>query len=223
MQLSAVILAGGQSRRMGRDKAWLELEGQSLLSRALATVRAAGITEIFISGRADTDYSALDCPVLLDREPGAGPLAGIERALAASAAPLTLVLAVDLPHMTTAFLQTLAQNCAPDAGVVPEIRGQLEPLAAIYPKRCQALALDCLRQGRRAARHFAELCRAAGAVHTFPVPTQHLRCFDNWNTPQDLRLHELEPMLPNRHPEHQCQPTHQPLKLSSCPPPRAAH
>src|SRR5215471_18172273 len=100
MNLSAVILAGGESSRMGRDKAWVELDGQPLLEHALMTVRSSGISEIFISGRAGTDYSRLRCPVLLDRESGSGPLAGIERALETTQAALTLVLAVDLPRMT---------------------------------------------------------------------------------------------------------------------------
>src|SRR5689334_8147321 len=93
MNLSAVILAGGESRRMGKDKAWLEVGGQPLLARALSTVRRAGIKEIFISGRSGTDYSVLRCPVLFDREPGCGPLSGIERALEVASAPLVLVLA----------------------------------------------------------------------------------------------------------------------------------
>ena len=69
MDLSAVILAGGESRRMGRDKAWMELEGQPLVALAVEKVRALGVTEIFISGRAGQDYSALTCPVLFDLKP----------------------------------------------------------------------------------------------------------------------------------------------------------
>ena len=69
MNFSAVILAGGQSRRMGQDKAWLEVGGQPLITRALTVLRAAGIQEIFVSGRAGVDYSALRCPVLLDLHP----------------------------------------------------------------------------------------------------------------------------------------------------------
>src|SRR5580765_4688037 len=98
MNLSAVILAGGESRRMGKDKGWLEVDGQPLLARALSTLRDSGINEILISGRAGIDYSSLHYPVLLDLEPGCGPLSGIERALEAARAPLLLVLAVDLPN-----------------------------------------------------------------------------------------------------------------------------
>jgi molybdopterin-guanine dinucleotide biosynthesis protein A len=187
MNIGAVILAGGQSSRMGRDKAWVEFEGQPLIVRALGTLRDSGITEIYISGRADTDYSALQRPVLLDREPGFGPLGGIERALEASHAPLMLVLAVDLPRMTAEFLRKLGGDCDPLTGIVPTSGDRIEPLAAIYPKRCHTIARECLLKRRRAAQDFADASRREGAVRFFAVPDADLRCLENLNTPSDLR------------------------------------
>jgi molybdenum cofactor guanylyltransferase len=186
MNLSAVILAGGESRRMGQDKAWLEVDGQPLLSRALSAVRAAGIREILISGRAGTDYSALDCPVLFDLEPGRGPLGGIERGLHAATSPLVLVLAVDLPRMTAAFLRQLAGHCEPLTGAVPVLKGEPEPLAAIYPRRCHQLVLECLLKCRLSARDFVEACRREHAVRPFTVRAADAPCFANWNTPADV-------------------------------------
>ncbi len=186
MNLAAVILAGGESRRMGQDKAWLHFGGLPLIVRALATVRAAGIEEVFISSRIGIDYSALKCPVLFDRQAGCGPLGGIERALEAVAAPLLLVLAVDLPRMNAAFVRMLAGRADLSTGVVPKLRGQLEPLAAIYPKRCGPIARDCLRRGRRAARDFAIACLRERAVRTFTVSRENATCFENWNTSSDV-------------------------------------
>ena len=186
VNLSAVILAGGQSRRMGRDKAWIELNDQPLIVRAFAVVREAGIQEILISGRVGVDYSALGCPVLQDLEPDRGPLGGIERALAVASHPLVLVLAVDLPKITPLLLRKLAQHCQPGTGVVPECNGQLEPLAAIYPKRCHAFARTALREGRHSARRFADACRRNSAVRILPIETCDLSCFENWNSPVDV-------------------------------------
>src|SRR5512140_1830462 len=186
MNLSAVILAGGESRRMGQDKAWLEVGGQPLIRRALSTVRDSGIQEVLISGRTGTDYSTVRCPVLFDLEPGCGPLGGIERALAAATAPLVLVLAVDLPGITAAFLRKLAAHCDPLTGAVPKLRGELEPLAAIYPKRCHFIVRDCLLKLRRAARDFADACLRERAVRTFAVSAADASCFDNWNHPVDV-------------------------------------
>jgi molybdenum cofactor guanylyltransferase len=186
MNLSAVILAGGESTRMGRDKAWIELEGQPLIARSLVTVGACGIEEIYISGRAGADYSALHCPVLLDREPGSGPLAGIERALDATTAPLMLVLAVDLAGMTVGFVRKLAERCDQLRGVVPRFKGQLEPLAAIYPKRCHFIARACLLKCRLAAKDFAGACLRERAVRTLSVVSGDAACFKNWNSPTDV-------------------------------------
>jgi molybdopterin-guanine dinucleotide biosynthesis protein A len=192
INLSAVILAGGQSSRMGRDKAWVEFDGQPLIHRALDAVRSSGITEIFVSGRAGTDYSILRCPVLLDLESGLGPLSGIERALDTTEASLMLVLAVDLPRMTAGFLQGLVGHCEPLTGVIPKLKERLEPLAAVYPKRCRFIARDCLLKRRLAARDFAEACLRERAVRTFVVPRADRSCFDNWNSPSDIGTAERE-------------------------------
>src|SRR5882672_7158894 len=108
MKFSAVILAGGKSARMGCDKAFVELDGHTLLARQIQLVRAAGAMEVFISGQPGVNYSEFGCPVLTDRFHDAGPLAGIHSALAATDSLLLLVLAVDLPGMTADFLQKLA-------------------------------------------------------------------------------------------------------------------
>jgi molybdenum cofactor guanylyltransferase len=186
LEFSAVILAGGASRRMGRDKAWLELDGQPLIALAVEKVRQLGVGEVFISGRAGEDYSALKCPVQHDLAPGCGPLGGIERALHACSSPLLLVLAVDLPRMTAGCLQKLCARCDRLTGIVPKLNGGLEPLAAIYPKRCHVIASDFMARSRHVVREFAEACLAERAVRTFHVPRTAAGCFSNWNSPADI-------------------------------------
>lgn len=183
--ISAVILAGGASTRMGRDKAWVEFKGRPLIHLAVETVRAFGVRQIFISGRGDQDFTALKCPVLLDLKPGFGPLGGIERALQACSAPLLLVLAVDMPGMTVEFLRQLAGQCNPFTGCVPQLRGRLEPLAAIYPRSCHQIACDFIATSRHVAGDFAAACRKSEAVRITPVKPAHEICFANWNTPSD--------------------------------------
>ena len=195
MKLSAVILAGGESKRMGRDKAWIEKNGVPLIVRAVATVRRAGVEDIFISGRPGVDYSVLGRPVLYDRQAGLGPLGGIERALLETRSPLLLVLAVDLARMTPECLKSLAGRCDDLTGAVPELNGQLEPLAAIYPRRCHAIAASLLQQSRHAAREFAETCYREHAVTCISVPSDAVSaaCFANWNSPSDLPTSHLRP------------------------------
>ena len=186
MDLSAVILAGGESQRMGRDKAGIELEGQTLLALAVDKVLHVGIKEVYISGHPSRDYSGLNYPVLFDLEPGFGPLGGIERALHECRSALLLVLAVDLPYMTTEFLQQLFAHCDSLTGAVPKLNGRLEPLAAIYPKRCHAFVVEAIAKPRRAARDFAAACLHERAVRIFPVSADDAGRFANWNSPADL-------------------------------------
>ncbi|MGH7967412.1 MAG: molybdenum cofactor guanylyltransferase [Limisphaerales bacterium] len=185
--LSALILAGGESRRMGRDKAWLEANGQPLIRGAIATARELGSQEVFISGRAGKDYSSLGCPVLLDRHTGSGPLAGIERGLEACGSPLLLVLAVDLPGMNVAFLRKLLDLCGSSTGVVPMLSGHFEPLAAIYPKASHAVVMECLNQSRYAASAFARECIHHNLVTTYQVGPEEAGFFANWNSVADVR------------------------------------
>lgn len=186
MEVSAVILAGGESRRMGRDKAWVRLGGRPLLELAVEKVRQFGVREVFISGRPGADYSALNCPVLLDREPGFGPLGGIERALCIASSPLVLVLAVDMPHLPTTILRAISDRADRDTGALPLLHGEFEPLAAIYPKRCHALASEALARCRRSARDFARVCLRERAVRVVRVAAEDAPGFANLNSPSDL-------------------------------------
>lgn len=186
MTFSAVILAGGKSLRMGRDKAWLAVGSQRLLARQIELVRAAGAAEIFISGRADTDYVELGRRVLRDQFSNAGPLAGIERALTAAASPLLLVLAVDLAAMSVELLRRLAAACATNVGVVPRVNGNLEPLAAFYPKSTHALAVEQLERGNFAVKDFAERCVQGEFNRFIELATSEANNFANWNSPADV-------------------------------------
>ena len=186
MNFSAVILAGGKSSRMGRDKAFLEIGGQTLLARQIKLARETGAEGVFISGCTDADYSAFGCRVLHDKFAEAGPLAGIERALAASDSPLLLVLAVDLPEMNVEFLRRLAAHCAKDSGAISRVMENIEPLAAFYPKTAQPLAETLLRAGKNAVAGFAEQCNRAGLARFVDLTASDARYFVNLNTPADL-------------------------------------
>ncbi|MHC1763048.1 MAG: molybdenum cofactor guanylyltransferase [Verrucomicrobiia bacterium] len=186
LEMSALILAGGASSRMGRDKTWLDVSGKPLIQLAVEKVRELGVREIFISGRREGDYSSLQLPVLFDLELGFGPMAGIERGLRACAFPLLLVMAVDLPHMSSTFLGKMINRCDRLTGVVPKLNGRFEPLAAIYPRRCHAFAFEAIARARRAVQEFVADCLGERAVRPLTVAPSDALCFANWNSPSDL-------------------------------------
>jgi len=185
MIFSAVILAGGRSQRMGQDKAWLMLDGKPLIERQIELARELGAAEIFISCRAGTNYDALNCRVVHDRITNAGPLAGIESALAASSSPLLLVLAVDMPKMTAPPLQTLLVCCSGVCGAIPRFQNHIEPLAAIYSRSALPIAQELLNSGNYAARDFATRCVEFNLAAFIDLPGQHAADFANWNAPVD--------------------------------------
>ncbi|MCP5516521.1 MAG: molybdenum cofactor guanylyltransferase [Verrucomicrobiales bacterium] len=187
-RFSAVLLAGGQSRRMGRDKAWLEVDGQPLIVRQLALIRELAPDEIFIAARARNDYANLGVPVLADRHPGQGPLAGMERALALARCDRILVLAVDLPCMTTSMLAQVLAAGRSSGGAVPRVDGRLEPLAACYPAAARAIAAERLDAGQNSARGFALACREHGLIRVLDLPSDAASTFANWNLPDDVQV-----------------------------------
>lgn len=187
MNFGAVILAGGKSSRMGRDKAFVDINGQSLLSRQIKLAYEVGATEVFISGREGVDYSEFGCRVLEDMFQNAGPRAGIERALGASASALLLVLAVDMPAMDAGLLRRLASHCRKTTGAIPRVGKQIEPLAAFYPN---TLKIELQRVGLEtsvlSAKSFAEDCVSAGLAQFVDLPSSEARYFTNWNSPEDI-------------------------------------
>lgn len=190
MKFSAVILAGGNSSRMGRDKAFLEINGQFLLARQIALVREAGAAEVLISGRANVDYSAFGCSVLKDEFQDGGPLAGIAAAFQILNNPLLLVLAVDMANLSVDPLKRLHAVCCDGVGAVPVCEKIVEPLAAFYPQAASDLMQKCLGGGNQAAlpgaKDFARACVQARRARYISIPPLQAAFFRSWNQPVDL-------------------------------------
>ena len=128
---------------MGTDKAFLRFEDELLIERQLRCLQEAGAGEVLVSGRVGVDYSRFGLTVVYDEHPDSGPLAGLAAALKASVFDITLVLAVDMPAMTSAMLRKIVL-CADDLGCIPfEDRG-FEPLAAAYSRHLLPLAEELL-------------------------------------------------------------------------------
>jgi molybdopterin-guanine dinucleotide biosynthesis protein A len=145
--LTAFVLAGGKSSRMGADKALLQLAGQTLLQRTLELARAVSEDVRIVGAREKFGEFA---PVVEDKYPNRGPLGGIHAALSATTSPFNLILAVDLPFLEKRFLlHLLAETRASSAVVtVPRAAGGLQPLCAVYRREFAALAEQALAAGR---------------------------------------------------------------------------
>jgi len=185
--LAAFILAGGKSTRMGTDKAFVDYEGRTLVERALDLARSV-TSEVCIVG--SREKFAPFAPVVEDIFQECGPLGGIHAALRASAAELNLMLAVDTPFVSRAFLQYLINQArgAPEAVVVvPRVDGGWQPLCAVYRREFADAAENALRTGRnRIDRLFDEVRTRVIEQKELEGAGFSLAIFRNLNTPEEL-------------------------------------
>lgn len=132
--MNAFVVAGGQSTRMGQDKALLPLNGIPLIAHALDLLGGIGLSARICGSRPDLAHFA---EVIPDNFPDCGPLAGIEAALAASDAEMNLFLSVDLPGLPATFLRWLAARAAATEAVatIPVVGDRPQPLCAVYGRR----------------------------------------------------------------------------------------
>jgi molybdopterin-guanine dinucleotide biosynthesis protein A len=174
------LLAGGASRRMGRDKAMLEIKGEKLLVLlAAAATRLCGrATVVAPAGR----YESLGLRVIEDKREGAGPLAGIEAALLDSSAEWTIVWACDMPGVTESWLRRLAAK----AEVVPpevlcvasgESLAEANPLCAAW-----GASGECKRRWKRGNSVCGVCSRESKRGCWFPMNPKY------WQTGIDRRM-----------------------------------
>lgn len=144
----AVILAGGRSSRMGRCKALLELDGETLISRLAGELSA--FDELLISSNDETLAAGLPGRVVRDVFPGCGPLAGLHAALSATEKEYLLCIPCDYPCFTAEGAAALLSAFVPgrDAMVCRDTEGRIHPLCGIYARTAAQTMERRLRAGR---------------------------------------------------------------------------
>lgn len=184
--VAAFVLAGGASKRMGQDKALLELGGVPMVLRAARLVQPYVASVAIVAPR--ERYAQLDLCVLPDRWPSAGPLGGIATALDSTSAEWNIILGCDLPYLTLEWVAWLILRAlqSPAHAVVPESQRGLEPLAAMYHRSCGAALTATVERGvRRVTEGLSEILfeRVSMAKWRELDPSGEL--FENMNTPED--------------------------------------
>jgi len=205
-RVTGIILAGGQSRRMGRDKAFLDFEGAPLIARVIEPVRRVCAQVMIVANGAET-YGRFGLPVIPDVYPGKGSLGGIYSGLQAADAGYVLAVACDLPFLNEALLRHLI-TLAPQADVViprahaPRSKAQramrydqlavkesgLQATLAIYSKRClEPMRVRLLADDLRIINFFDQVrVRIVEPEEVAQFDPQWLS-FLNVNTPEDCK------------------------------------
>ena len=145
-ELSGVILAGGKSRRMGRDKSHLILGGETLVARAARTLSALSDDVVVVANTLEPRGN-LAARLTGDVIAGGGALSGIHAGLAAARHEFALVVACDMPFLNLALLRHMASLAPGHDAVVPHWQGESEPLHAIYSRQCITVIEPVLRRG----------------------------------------------------------------------------
>ncbi|MDP2657363.1 MAG: molybdenum cofactor guanylyltransferase [Candidatus Deferrimicrobium sp.] len=185
--ISAAILAGGTSRRMGVDKALLLHGGKPLIQWVCEAVAKVFVNVFLVTGD-PARLSVPWIPAVPDRITGQGPLGGIDAALRHAPTEFTFITGCDMPFLSPAVLRFLAARAHGCDLVVPSGPNGLEPLCAIYGKGCLPFVEESLTAGQRDVFHLID------RVHALVVPAVEIATMDpeflsflNVNTPDDYR------------------------------------
>src|SRR5690606_38356609 len=143
---TGVVLAGGKSSRMGRDKALIAIDGRSLLDRALDTLQPV-VNDLLVIGD-PMKYGHVGPFVIADEIAGKGPIGGIVTAMRFSSNDNLLVIACDMPNIDRRLLERLKSELGnfTDA-VVPQYNDRAEPLCAAYHRRCENAFRQAIARG----------------------------------------------------------------------------
>jgi molybdopterin-guanine dinucleotide biosynthesis protein A len=188
MNISAVLLAGGESRRMGKDKATLLFRGKPLWEIQLELLRTSEPKEIFVSGRTNPIWRPADVQFVADDPPSRGPMSGLAVSLGQMRAKHMLALAIDMPFITEGYLSFLCDQIEPGRGVVAKIEDRFEPLAAIYPHEALANFKSALSGTDFSMQTVVGCLAAEGKLRVVPVTSQERKLFLNVNELADLAV-----------------------------------
>jgi molybdenum cofactor guanylyltransferase len=186
MNISAVLLAGGESRRMGKDKATILVRGKPLWQTQLELLRKLEPSEIFVSARTDPSWRPGDLQFVADAPPSRGPLSGLAASLARMRATHLLALAIDMPFMSENFLRCVCDQIEAGVGVVPKIDNRAEPLAAIYPRESVTDFRNALAGTNFSLQTLTRSLVDTGKLRELAVNEQQKKLFLNVNEVSDF-------------------------------------
>jgi molybdopterin-guanine dinucleotide biosynthesis protein A len=180
MPATAIILAGGNSTRMGRDKNMLPINEQSMIEHIYKQL-SSHFSQIIISANDKARYSFLGTTIVQDKVTGKGPLMGIASALRASKNDVNFVIACDIPEIDISLVRTMLRHIGDYDSVVPKVgSSHYEPLFAVYSKKALPRIDKALQSGIYRVVDALNLCN----VMYIDLSSRHLT---NINTMDDYQ------------------------------------
>ncbi len=186
MKTSGIILAGGKNLRMGQNKAFLEVQGERIIDR-IKRVFVDLFEEVLLVTNSPLDYLDLNQRIVTDIYREKGALGGIFTGLFHASFSHAFVAACDMPFLNPALIAHLAGLSPGYDIVIPRTDDGLQPLHAVYSRKCLPFMEDLLREGNLKILDFFHRVkkREVPAAEILPFDP-HLASFLNLNTPEDL-------------------------------------
>ncbi|MEW6544913.1 MAG: molybdenum cofactor guanylyltransferase [Nitrospirota bacterium] len=189
--VTGVLLAGGKSRRMGEDKRFLTLAGQTLLERALSVLEGLFTEVLVVVGQPEPRLAGLRHPVVADLIPGCATLGGLYTGLSEASHQRIFAAACDMPFLNPAVIRLMAQLDRTSDVVMARLANGLQPMHAFYSKACLPYLREMLNVGNLTVQ---DLCRQP-ALSVRLLSEEELRqadpqllSFMNVNAPADLEF-----------------------------------
>lgn len=189
LNCTGVILAGGENRRMPQPKAFIKVNGENIIEKNLKTMKRL-FKEIFIVTNQPEAYLYLGIPMLGDIYDVRGPMTGILTSLINSMHPWVFISACDMPFINYELIYYMASKKKNYEAVVPEFKGDIEPLFAFYTKRLCHKMEKALTSGRAGLKDFLKdkRVRYVTSEEIGNIDPEG-RSFINLNTPEDVKLY----------------------------------
>jgi len=185
LKATGILLAGGKSSRMKKNKAFLELEGKPLVERSLAVLKTV-FSEVLISSNKPELYTGYGVPIILDEVLGRGPLEGLYQGLKVATYDEVFFVACDMPFLRAELIHFLSSWSPEYEVVVPHLQSGLHPLHAFYHRRCLPTIKSNLEAGRLKIIDFYPTCSVRHVGETELEAFSDLsKVFCNVNTPED--------------------------------------
>ena len=184
-ELDAIVLAGGESRRMGTAKAMLAWGNSTVIGATLAVLRPL-FRRVLVVSRDKTSLPDLPVEVLEDGRAVHGPLAGLARGLSATDAPWCFLVGCDMPMVRTEVIHRMTDHLGGCQILAPYLDGYHQPLHAYYSRACLTHAEELLDQGITSLRSLLSRCDVRSLTATdFMDIDPELRSFKDIDTLED--------------------------------------
>lgn len=186
MKLSAVLLAGGESTRMGCDKATVIFRNHPLWQHQIDLLKSLRPIEILVSARTDPAWRPADSKFVPDSPPSSGPLSGLVAALGSMNGTHLLALAIDMPLLTKPHLERMYDFIRPGRGVLPKFGTRAEPLAAIFPSEGFAHLSAALGSRELSLQRITDKMVRQGLLAVLELSPADQEYYRSLNLPADL-------------------------------------